>query len=189
LWDGGLSSALFPALWASRSVGQPAPESAGLWARLILLPMTQARTRANGLVTPSPLDRWIDAMLRVLAELVHRLVSTLPMNRLRSRRDWHTPEADTVLPQGTNDTTQQETDTPAPQGSPAHDLPPSVSLTASAIHLSLHSRRRQAPFAGAGDRGMLPPPPSSGGGGLRARARKTEGASRLNLRPLSSALI
>jgi hypothetical protein len=182
LWDGGLSSALFPALQVFETVGQPAPESAGLRARLILLPMTQARTRANGLVIPSPLDRWIDAMLRVLAELVHRLVSTLRMSPSRLPAECHSDAPPQALPQGTNDIQKQEHRISAPQGSSAHDLPsPSVS--------PLHSRWRQAPLTDAGDRGMLPPPPSGGGGGLRALARKTEGASRLNLRPLSSALI
>ena len=41
--------------------------------------MTRHKHTHTGLVTPSPLDQWIDAMLRVLAMLVSSVVSTLQM--------------------------------------------------------------------------------------------------------------
>ena len=45
--------------------------------------MTQHKHAYTGLVTRSPLDRWIDAMLRVFVMLVQSVVSTLQMIRRR----------------------------------------------------------------------------------------------------------
>ena len=41
--------------------------------------MTRHKHAHTGLVTPSPLDRWIDATLRLFAMLVHNVASTLQM--------------------------------------------------------------------------------------------------------------
>ncbi len=79
--------------------------------------MTQARTRANGLVIPSLPQLWLTAMLRAFVELVQSVVSTLRMNWFRPARDWHTCEKDAVLPQGTNDTQLKETNLAVPQDS------------------------------------------------------------------------
>jgi hypothetical protein len=66
--------------------------------------MTPAQTRAHGLVTPSPLDHWIDAMLRAFVELVRNVVSTLWMNRRRPPAECHSDATPAVLPGATNDT-------------------------------------------------------------------------------------
>jgi hypothetical protein len=71
--------------------------------------MTPAQTRAHGLVTPSPLDHWIDAMLRAFVELVRNVASTLRMTRNRPLRDWHTDQTHASLPGEKTDTQQQET--------------------------------------------------------------------------------
>jgi hypothetical protein len=60
--------------------------------------MTRHRHAQTGLVTPSPLDRWIDATLRVFAMLVLNVASTFQMKQLRPKRDWHTPDDEAALP-------------------------------------------------------------------------------------------
>ena len=65
--------------------------------------MTQARTRAHGVVTPSPIQLLLEAALRVLVSLVQGIASTLQMIFNRSPRDWHTSAAQEVLPRETSD--------------------------------------------------------------------------------------
>ena len=80
--------------------------------------MTRHKHAHTGLVTPSPLDRWIDATLRVLAMLVQSVVSTFQMIRLNVTRDWHTPDDEAALPRAKTDTQQQETKPAAQHRSP-----------------------------------------------------------------------
>jgi len=42
--------------------------------------MTRHKHAHTGLVTPSPIDRWIDATLRMLAMLVLHVAATLQMS-------------------------------------------------------------------------------------------------------------
>ena len=86
--------------------------------------MTRHKHAHTGLVTPSPLDRWIDATLRAFAMLVHYVASTLEMIRLNVTRDWHTPDDEAALPRAKTDTQQQESK-PAAQ----HRSPPALILS------------------------------------------------------------
>ncbi len=71
--------------------------------------MTRHKHAHTGLVTRSPLDRWIDATLRAFAMLVHYVASTLQMIQLNVIRDWHTPDDEAALPRVTSDTHHKET--------------------------------------------------------------------------------
>jgi arylsulfatase A-like enzyme len=71
--------------------------------------MTRHKHEHTGLVTPSPLDHWIDVMLRVLAVLVSSVASTLQMTRRRLAAECHSDVTPTVLPREKSDTQQQET--------------------------------------------------------------------------------
>ena len=81
------------------------------------MPMTRHKHAHTGLVTPSPLDRWIDATLCVFAMLVHYVASTLQMIRRHDRVN-ATRAMPAVLPRMTSDTQQQE-----PQSVAASDTP------------------------------------------------------------------
>jgi hypothetical protein len=72
-------------------------------------PMTPVQTRANGLVIPPLPQLWLTAVLRLLVELVLRVVSKLRMNRRRPA-ECHSDATPTALPVMKNDT-QQETQT------------------------------------------------------------------------------
>ena len=71
--------------------------------------MTRARTASNGLGTPPPLDRWIEAVLMLCVSLVHRAATTLGMIFKCNHRDWHTADADEALPQETSGNSTQGT--------------------------------------------------------------------------------
>lgn len=130
--------------------------------------MTQAQTRANGLVIPSLPQLWLTAMLRVLVELVLGVASTCRMRNLRQPRDWHTGPTTAALPEETSDT-HQETEPVAASG---HTSPsPSVLLTTSAIHLRL-LRRWRARLRGTSSTA------EGGGGGSPHLRGETEGAAR-----------
>ena len=169
-----------------------------LVARRIMLPMTPAQTRANGLGNPSLPQLWLTAMLRMLVELVRNVVSTFQMRSFPLKRDWHTRDDEAPLPRVTSDTIKEPI--AVVQDSPialmlssmrsvrpskhegvltpvSHTSPsPSVSHATRAIHLRLLRMGRQAHHR---DEGELPPSVrSTGGGGLRALARKTEGVRR-----------
>ena len=134
--------------------------------------MTRHKHAHIGLGTPSPLDHWINATLRMLAMLVLHVASTFRMKARRSSVN-ATPTTPLDLPQRTTDTHQETT-------AVAQDSPttPSVSLgSRQAIHLphTACGGGNRAPMSAT--KGNLPPPVrSTGGGGLRALARKTEGA-------------
>ena len=64
--------------------------------------MTRAREASNGLGTPPPLHRWMDAVLMLYVSLVQGAVSKLGMIRACFRRDWHTTEAGNDLPSATS---------------------------------------------------------------------------------------
>ncbi len=75
--------------------------------RGILPRMTRHKHAQTGLVTPSPLDRWIDATLHVLAMLVLNVASTIRM-RLRRPAVNATRQMPQPLPGSKTDTQQQE---------------------------------------------------------------------------------
>ena len=152
--------------------------------------MTLVQTRANGFGTPSLPQLLLTAMLRVLAERVLNVASTLQMIRRRDAVNATQP-APTVLPRETSDT-NQETHA-AQHRSPialmlrsaaklrvskhagvltivSHTAPsPSVSLAPQAIHLPLLRRWRT-------ERGTSSTAAGGGGGSPRLRG-ETEGAS------------
>ena len=74
----------------------------GLCGRIIA-PMTQARTASHGLVTPPPLQHWLNAVLMLFAELVHGVTATLGMWRRVGTRDWHAQSDASALPQAKSD--------------------------------------------------------------------------------------
>jgi hypothetical protein len=78
----------------------------------IIAPMTRARTASYGVVTPPPLDRWIEAVLMLCVSLVHRAATTLGMILNRTSRDWHMDDAHEDLPQATFGTSSQGPNTP-----------------------------------------------------------------------------
>ena len=128
--------------------------------------MTRHKHTHTGLVTPSPLDRWIDATLRLFAMLVQTVAATL---RMIPRRGpvIGTQAMPMALPRETHDISKE------PQAVPQDSSPisahaeqrsfaarpskhergltvmshtsssPSVSLTSSAIHLPLLRMGRQ----------------------------------------------
>ncbi len=71
-----------------------------------MLRMTRHKHAQTGLVTPSPLDHWIDAMLRVLVMLVSNVASTLQMIR-RPDRVNATRATPAVLPRDASDTIKE----------------------------------------------------------------------------------
>ena len=61
--------------------------------------MTRARAASNGVGTPPPLDRWIDAVLMLFVSLVQGVATTFGMGRWIRARDWHTRSGSSALPQ------------------------------------------------------------------------------------------
>ena len=61
--------------------------------------MTRARAASNGVGTPPPLDRWIDAVLMLFVSLVQGVATTFGMGRWIRARDWHTHSDSSALPQ------------------------------------------------------------------------------------------
>ena len=70
--------------------------------------MTQERTRAYGVGSPSRGQLLLAAMLRAFVALVHNVVSTFQMKHKPLLRDWHTDQAHVSLPREKNDPQQQE---------------------------------------------------------------------------------
>ncbi len=157
--------------------------------------MTRHKHAQTGLVTPSPLDHWIDATLHVLAMLVLYVVSTFRMKARRSSVN-ATPTMPLDLPESTTDTQQKETQTAVQHDSlnSAHAeqrsfaarpskhervlTAPSVSLgSRQAIHLPQCSALMEATQRTVATKGNCLHQLKTGGGGLRALARKTEGAA------------
>jgi hypothetical protein len=68
--------------------------------------MTRHKHAQTGLVIPSPLDRWINATLRVFAMLLSNVASTLQMICRRGRVN-ATRATPTALPQAKTDTHQE----------------------------------------------------------------------------------
>ena len=71
--------------------------------------MTRARTASYGVVTPPPLDRWIEAVLMLFVSLAHSVAATFGMRRWIRRRDWHTPSEPSALPQTKRDIQKKAT--------------------------------------------------------------------------------
>ncbi len=84
------------------------PRIYGAPCRGILPRMTRHKHAQTGLVTPSPLDPWIDAMLRAFAMLVLHVASTLQMIRRREAVIGTQPMP-TDLPRAKTDTQSKET--------------------------------------------------------------------------------
>ena len=84
--------------------------------------MTRHKHAQTGLVTPSPLDRWIEATLRAFAMLVHYVASTLQMIRRREVVNATQPTP-TVLPRMTNDTIKETQPVAASDTSIMHPTP------------------------------------------------------------------
>ncbi len=82
-------------------------------------PMTQARTRAIEVGSPSLRQLSLAAMLRAFVELVLHAASTLRMRWRCLSRDWHTDDAATALPEATSGNQYQGSSSPATQGSSA----------------------------------------------------------------------
>ncbi len=74
--------------------------------------MTRHKHAHIGLGTPSPLDHWINAMLRMFAMLVLNVASTLQMIRRREAVNATQPTP-TDLPRAATDTQSKETQTVA----------------------------------------------------------------------------
>jgi hypothetical protein len=104
--------------------------------------MTRHKTAHIGLITPSPLDHWINATLRMLAMLVLHVASTLKMIRRREPVN-ATQAMPAALPQAKTDTQSQETPPAAQHRSP--------------IALMVSSTQSVRP---SNHEGALTPPPS-----------------------------
>ena len=74
-----------------------------------MVAMTRARTASNGLGTPPPLDRWIDAVLMLCVSLVQGVATTLGMIFKCNHCDWHTADAHEDLPQAKSGISSQGT--------------------------------------------------------------------------------
>jgi hypothetical protein len=108
---------------ASRNRGMVVIRTCRAKSGRIIAPMTQARTASSGVVTPPPLDRWIDAVLMLFVELVHGVATTLGMWRRVEQRDWHTQSGVSALPQAKSDI-QLRNDTAAVAAARTIALPP-----------------------------------------------------------------
>ena len=71
--------------------------------------MKQARTRTNGVGSPSFHQPLPTAMLRAFVALVQSVASTFQMKRNHPPPDWRTGPAEALLPRMKTDTQQQET--------------------------------------------------------------------------------
>ena len=113
--------------------------------------MTRHKHAQTGLVTPSPLDHWIDATLRAFAMLVLHVASTLQMICRRTRVN-ATRATPTELPQAKIDT-HQETDAvqqdgptnahPEQRSSAARPSKDERALTTASHKLPQHREHRQ----------------------------------------------
>jgi len=151
--------------------------------------MTQARTHANEVGSPSLPQPWLDALLRLFVELVQNVVATLWMRRSGQTCDWHTDPIVNALPAETTDPTKDphavQPDSPIalmlrrPKAVSKHEgvlttvshtsPSPSVSHATRAIHLPL-LRRWRTRLRGTSSTAF-------GGGGGSPRLRgETEGA-------------
>jgi hypothetical protein len=160
--------------------------------------MTRHKHTHTGLVTPSPLDRWIDATLRLFAMLVSNVASTFQMIRRRPPVIG-TRAMPASLPGEKTDINQETTSVAASDHAcpialilrsaaklrvskdegaltiVSHAPSPSVSLASQAIHLPLLRRWRQAHHR-LRLRGIASTAFGGGGGSPRLRG-ETEGAS------------
>ncbi len=118
---------------APGNVGRSCFISAGPPAGRIMPPMTQARTRANEVGSPSPSQLSLTAMLRAFVELVLHAASTLWMRWCCLSRDWHAGEAATALPEATSGIQPQEVqpDRRAPARLSAHRAETTLTLMVS----------------------------------------------------------
>jgi hypothetical protein len=63
-----------------------------------MLPMTRHKAAQTGLGTPSPLDRWINALLRVFAMLMSHAARFCSMRLIRHAPECHSAATPEVLP-------------------------------------------------------------------------------------------
>ena len=133
--------------------------------------MTRARTASNGLGTPPPLDRWIEAVLMLCVSLVQGAATTLQMWRRARQRDWHTQSGASALPQAKSGISSQGTN-------PTHGvilgLVPRISVGTprglsiaphEAINQDARHKAERASVDAAATRTSAPPP--NGGGAPR----------------------
>ncbi len=126
---------------ARETVGRSCFISAGSPAGRIMPPMTQARTRANEVGSPSPSQLSLAAMLRAFVELVLHAASTLWMRWRCLSRDWHTGDAATALPEATSGIQPQEVqpDRRAPARLSAHRAETTLTLMVSSTRSARQS--------------------------------------------------
>ncbi|MBY0254379.1 MAG: hypothetical protein K2X54_23870 [Methylobacterium organophilum] len=133
--------------------------SPGLSSRRIFSAMTPARSHAHGLVSPSPLQHWLNATLCVIAELVRNVAARLGMRNRRQARVCDTIQMPEALPLAKRDTPQEETTT-SPTGLmlslSKHEAVLTVSHTAPASFDTLRMRRSLAQAADTGPPGSRP---------------------------------
>ncbi len=131
--------------------------------------MTQARTCANAVGSPSLPQLWLIVMLRMFAALAHSVVSTFQMRSNRQPRDWRTDRVDASLPRMKNDIQHQEATTAVPQDSPS-------ALTVSStqcVRPSNHEGALTNASSALAQSGGIPPHPS-GGGATRSEHRSSQ---------------
>ncbi len=164
-----------------------------LVARRIMLGMTPAQTRANGLGNPSLPQLWLTAMLRMLVVLVRNVVSTFQMRSFPLKRDWHTRDDEAPLPRVKTDTFKEPKTVPqdGPLTAVSYTSPsPSVSLAAQAIHLPLlrrwRTRHEGKSSTAAGGGGGSPRLRGETEGGKPHSQRKRTRGTRPRRRPGSS---
>jgi len=169
------------------------PRIYGAAGRVILPRMTRHKHAHIGLITPSPLDHWINATLRMLAMLVLHVASTLQMLCSRTRVN-ATRATPTDLPRAKTDTQSQETPPAAQHRSPIalmvsstqsvrpsnHEgvlTTPSVSHAPRAIHLPHTACGGGKQRSNAGNEGELPPPVENWGRWIAAPSRRDGGGA------------
>ncbi len=142
--------------------------------------MTRHKHTHTGLVTPSPLDQWIDAMLQLFAMLVSSVRSTLQMTRRRLPAECHSDVTPAGLPRETSDT-HQETEPAAQRRSPIALMLSSTQSVRSSNHegvLTTASHTSPSPSVSHAPRAIhlpLPPPLKAGEVDRRVFAARRRG--------------
>src|SRR6185436_2142358 len=115
-----------------------------------MLPMTRHKATQTGLGTPSPLDHWINAMLRVFAMLVSHAAHLCSMRLIRISAECHsdaTPEALPCTKSGKlKEPEQAAPDSHTDHPSNAQEAPMVSSERSSSPSNHCERRRRQARF-------------------------------------------
>jgi hypothetical protein len=133
--------------------------------------MTRHKALHTGLVSPSPLDRWINALLRGFAMLVSFTASICSMRLIRHAPECHSAATPEALP-CTKSGKLKETTQAAPDSQPA-------SSTRHVIASCFNKATRAMPLPRAGEarRALMEQRAGSGGGPPSRLARKREAFS------------